>query len=211
MSVQNPSNPKNRFDFQGQRHMDISNSVVDNYGDQIVAIQTTEERESFITSTVQDTARSMYGIDEDPYQYYNTILGYQGLISTIDFASQYRDIAQAFTTASDYAKQQLISLYDSLVNQPLATDDDVQMALNRMIDFENQVASTGDEQLLTAIAISKFSLYGWWKTPPYNPAPDPTPTAKINWGGVICDGLGGLGGGLVGACAASGCYWYCTN
>ncbi|MBS1585993.1 MAG: hypothetical protein JSS82_10670 [Bacteroidetes bacterium] len=213
MSLVNPFNPNNPFDFHGQRHMEIINSVDSTYRDQIIAIQDIPARENFVTSAAKSTAQQMYGLNDDPVQYYQSILGYQGLVSAVDFQGQYRPIIMAFAQVSQDVKEQFASLFDSLVNLPLKTDDDINNAINRIIDFENQVGADGDKNLLTGLSVAKYSLYGWWKLPPYNPFPpfDPAPEAKINWGSVICDAAGGLCGGLVGAAAGSAVYWYCTN
>lgn len=213
MSLVNPFNPNNPFDSQGQRHMDITTSVDQQNRDQILSTQGAAARESFVTSLVKNTAQQMYGLGDDPMQYFTRIPGYQGLVSKVDFKGDYRNIILGFLGIADSTKQQFVSLFDSLVNLPLETEDDINNAINRIIDFENQVGADGDQNLLSGLSVAKFSIYGWWKLPPYNPFPpfDPVPALKINWGCVICDGLGACAGGLVGAAAGSACYWYCTN
>jgi hypothetical protein len=208
MNLVNPNNPANPQDFLGQQHNEAVSAVVSTYGEQIAQIQDPHAKQQFITSAVQSTVESMFGYQGPVDAYFTQLPGYNGLLSQVDFENEYTAIIDCFPDLYPWLRNRFRDLLNMVVVLPIETEDEVNNALNTILAFENQVISSGegDETLLGAIAVTKYSLYGWFMMPPI-----PGVEAKINWGAVTCDGIGLLVGGLGGAVAGSTIYRLCTD
>jgi hypothetical protein len=209
MSLVNPNNPANPQDIVGQQHNEIVSAVLNTYGAQIAEIEDEAAKQQFITSAVISTADAM-GLNDgqDPTVFYPQLPGYNGLLSSVDFEHEYTAIIDCFPDLFPWTRNKYRDLLNMVTVLPIQTEGEVNNALNAIRAFEDQVLASGevDATLLRAIAVTKYSLYGWFTQPPL-----PGAEFKINWGAVICDGAGALAAGLVGAAAASTIYKCCTT
>lgn len=209
MSLVNPNNPANPQDIVGQQHNEIVSAVLTNYGEQIGQIDDEAAKQQFITSAVISTADAM-GLNDgqDPTWFFAQLPGYNGLLSSVDFEHEYTAIIDCFPDIFPWTRNRYRDLLNMVVVMPIQTEEEVNNVLNTILAFENQVLASGevDATLLRAVAITKYSLYGWFMQPPV-----PGAELSINWGAVVSDGLGGLAGGLLGAAAASTIYKCCTD
>jgi hypothetical protein len=209
MSVVNPSNPANPQDIIGQQHNQIVSAVLANHLDEILQVQDENERQELTTQLVVSTADAM-GLNDgqDPTAFFGQLPGYNGLLSSVDFEHEYAAIIDCFPDLFPWTRDRFRHLLDIVVPMPVETEEEVNQVLNAIIAFENETLESGeaDETLLRGIAVTKFSLYGWFMQPPVTDT-----AARIDWNCVIVDGVGAIAGGLMGAAAASTVYKLCTT
>ena len=156
---------------------------------------------------MQQAGTNMFGYNEDPYAYFTVLPGYTGLLQDVNFDDS-TAIIDCFPDHLPWLRDKLKDLFDLLKTMPLNTEGEVNQALITIRNFENQVIAEGNVEpaLLATIAITKYSLYGWFTLPNI-----PEVQASINWGGVLCDAAGALAGGIIIAAAASTVYKCCTE
>jgi len=211
-------NPNNPYDWIGQGHnYIISYNYTNNYAE-IMAIADLTMRQARIKELINDAMDIFYGshIDLDVL---NTIYGYQGLYSEVDF-SNYQAIFNNIPSLIQDEKKNLTAFFDLLTPLVLNDNLDCSLALNAATNFENDFLRSYqniiDMKVLSTISIAKYSLYSAFN----NPSPYPeAQKRKIKWWHVLADACGGIIGGIAGgvvgalegAAAGTEIYDLCTE
>lgn len=190
--IETPCNPNNAFDGVGLGHNYLMSYIVENYKKQIEQVHDLYEREKLIKKITTKSMTDFYGNSID-LNILDTIYGFQGLISQIDFG-KYKDIFNHIKELSEKDKKTIISYFDELTKLSLNDNLDISNAILKAKYLENEFLSKDTNitnlKVLSLFSVTRYSLS--------NLNLSNNNLKKISWWTVLADAVGAVVGAVVG-------------
>lgn len=200
-----PENSLNAYDHYGQQHNDQVQYLLDNFEDEILAMQSTDplEAEAFIFEKAYENAK-LDSVGRD-YETFRNLLGLRTdqPLSTKD----YLDLEKLTKTPpfNPYEMDQFQNVIDEVSQMPHSTTKEVNAIITAIIAFEtkymNDEGIVHEEPFFGGLSVMRHSTFLWAGT---NPGGGGTPTGRAKWWQTLLGDVGGaLVGGLVGGPAGA--------
>lgn len=214
MTLQNPSNPKNKFDYVGDIHNQIVSVYVEKYGREK---KSTDE----ICKIIQEIAINNENLQKLPDAKENSKVDCDLIKKGIeDFPNQFKNIVESFNISTK-AKSKLQELIDYNFDIAFKIENTSYEEYHKhIIEYENDIIENENEfnkkdiaTLLSSSSTARYSAYFWKKE--IDELQTSNSTAKRKWWQWaiigVADVVGVAGGGIATGASASTAAYTITN
>ncbi len=195
-----PENSLNAYDYYGQQHNESVQYLLDNFKDEITAMQVTDPlgAEVFIFEKAYERAR----LDSAKFyhQEFRTLLG---LRADEEIPSKnFLDLEKLTQTPpfNPYEMTQFQKVIDEVSQMPYSTTKEINAIITKIIALEtkymNDEGIVHEEPFFAGLSVMRHSTFLWAGN---NPGGGGTPTGKAKWWQTL---LGDVAGALVGGLVA---------
>ena len=202
-----PCSPRNLYDYAGSAHNFLVRMLIKKYNAELLEVRKDFRAEQdAVMQRISEIGKPTFA--DINLSFLAEISGTDGLFANANF--DYYSALVNQTTIGEEAKARVNEYLGQLYKLPLDSNEAVNKFNDTVRGFEDSYQPADDatdKAVLSALAIAKYSAYLWQDV--RNGGGGGEPAARVRWGCVAGDIIGGLGSGLVGAAAASAIIWYC--